>query len=163
LGTFALKLKIGALKIYKSVLGEVKATYCKKDKLKSFKVTSSNDVNQCIRALFPVDLSVREAFVCLYLNRNNRTIGYAVISIGGTSFTVCDPKVVFQHALLCNASSIVLIHNHPSGNIKPSLTDIELTKRLKKIGEFMSLEILDHLIIVDNKKKYYSFADRGML
>lgn len=151
------------MKFYKSVLGEVKATYCKKDKLKSFKVSSSADVNQCIRTLFPIDISIREAFIALYLNRNNRTIGYTIISIGGTSSTVCDPKVVFQHALLCNASAVVLIHNHPSGNIKPSNTDIQLTQSLKKAGEFLSLKILDHLIIAPEKDCFYSFADSGML
>ena len=156
-------MKIGALKIYKSVLGEVKATYCKKDKLKSFKVSSSQDVNECVRALFPVDLSIRESFIALYLNRTNRTIGYAVISIGGTSETICDPKVVFQHALLCNASAVILIHNHPSGNIKPSDADIRLTKKLKQAGEFLSLGILDHIIIAPEKNSFYSFADNGIL
>lgn len=151
------------MKIYKSVLGEIKATYCKKDKLKSFKVSSSNDVNEFVRDLFPIDISLREAIIALYLNRNSRTIGFAVISIGGVSETVCDPKVVFQHALLCNASSIILIHNHPSGNLKPSNTDIELTKRLIKAGEFLSIKIIDHLIITSIKENYYSFADGGII
>lgn len=151
------------MKIYKSVLGEIKAIYCKKDKFNSFKVSNSQDVNEYVRDLFPIDISLREAFIALYLNRNSRTIGFAVISIGGVSETVCDPKVVFQHALLCNASSIILIHNHPSGNLKPSNTDIELTKRLIKAGEFLSINILDHLIITSIKENYFSFADGGII
>lgn len=156
-------MKIGALKIRKATLGEVKAVYRRKREHTSIKIKDSKDVNECIRAIFPVDLALREAFICLYLSRSNQTLGYAVISIGGISATLCDPKVVFQHALLCNASAIILIHNHPSGNLNPSETDLKLTQKLKEIGRFMELEIVDHLIISPEKMNYYSFADSGIL
>ena len=80
---------------------------------------------------------------------------------GGISGTVADPKVIFQVALKANASSVILCHNHPSGNTKPSDNDIQLTKKLKKAGEFLELNVLDHLIITPDS--YFSFADESLL
>ena len=102
-----------------------------------------------------------EEFVILCLNRANKVLGYSKISQGGLSGTVADPKVIFQVALKSNASSIILCHNHPSGNTKPSDNDIQLTKKLKKAGEFLELNVLDHLIITSDA--YFSFADESLL
>ncbi len=102
-----------------------------------------------------------EEFKVLLLNRANRVIGIVPISVGGTAGTVADPKVIFVSALKCNAASIVLCHNHPSGNLKASHADIELTKKLKNAGQFLDLPILDHIILT--KDGFLSFADEGMI
>ena len=102
-----------------------------------------------------------EQFNILLLNRANKVLGIKNISTGGVSGTVADPKTIFQAALKANASSIILSHNHPSGNLNPSQQDIILTKKLKSAGEFLDLPVLDHIIIT--REGYYSFADQGLL
>jgi len=82
------------------------------------------------------------------LSRSNNILGYAQISAGGTSGTVCDPKIVFQYALKLNASGIILAHNHPSGNLKPSQSDLELTEKIQKGGK-----LLDITLLVENPPK----------
>ncbi|WP_421988178.1 JAB domain-containing protein [Roseivirga sp.] len=142
-------------------VAEVQASYNMLNQAEALDLKSSRDVNNYIRNVFPVDIEAREAFMCLYLNRANRVQGFAMISIGGLSSTTADPKIMFQHALLCNASCMIMIHNHPSGNLKPSQQDISLTKKVKEVGALMDLPILDHLIITKND--YFSFADECLL
>lgn len=107
-----------------------------------------------------VDLS-HEEFWLIYLKRNHRIIKKERISIGGISSTVVDPKVIFKKVLEEAASSIILAHNHPSGNLKPSEEDIRLTKKMKEAGNILDVKVLDHLIITDHS--YYSFAANKML
>jgi DNA repair protein RadC len=102
-----------------------------------------------------------EEFKIMLLNRANRVLAIVPISVGGTAGTIADPKVIFVSALKCNAASIVLCHNHPSGNLKPSNADTELTKKLKEAGKFLDLPVLDHIILT--KDGFYSFADEGMM
>ena len=102
-----------------------------------------------------------EEFWILLLNRANQVIRKVNISEGGFSGTVADPKKIFKIALENSASGIILCHNHPSGNIKPSDADIQLTRKLKEAGTHLDLPILDHLIIGD--EKYLSFADDALL
>jgi len=106
------------------------------------------------------DLS-HEEFYVLYLNKANRVMNHKLISSGGITGTVVDMKIVFKHAMELLATSIIAVHNHPSGNINPSQADIELTRKLRMGAEQLELALLDHLIIGD--KAYYSFADQGML
>ena len=102
-----------------------------------------------------------EEFKIILLNRANRVLGIVPISVGGTAGTIADPKVIFVSALKCNASSVILCHNHPSGNLKPSQADIELTRKLKSAGQFLDLPIIEHIILT--KEGYLSFADEGMM
>jgi DNA repair protein RadC len=102
-----------------------------------------------------------EEFVIICLNRANRIPGRARVSSGGLSGTVADPKVIFQIGLKSNASSIILAHYHPSGNLQPSETDIRLTRKNKEAGLILDLQVLDHIILTC--KGYYSFADEGTL
>ena len=102
-----------------------------------------------------------EEFWVLLLNRANQVIRKVNISEGGFSGTVADPKKIFKLALENSASGIILCHNHPSGNLKPSDADINLTRKLKEAGSYLDLPILDHLIIGD--EKYLSFADDALL
>jgi len=105
--------------------------------------------------------SIYEEFWVMFLNRANARLSIHSISEGGQSGTVVDPKKIFKLALEQNAASIVLCHNHPSGNLKPSDADIKLTKKLKEAGQMLDMPVLDHLIIGD--EKYFSFADEGIL
>ena len=126
---------------------------------KKTKVTSSKDVyNYIIGDL--QDLP-HEEFWILTLNRSNLIIAKHKISAGGVSGTVADPKIIFKIALENLASSVILIHNHPSGNLKPSEADIRLTEKLKKSGKILDIPVLDHLIITDSS--YYSFMDEHVL
>lgn len=102
-----------------------------------------------------------EEFWIILLNRANEVIRKTQISSGGVAATVADPKIIFKNAIENLASSMVLVHNHPSGNLKPSQQDIDLTKKLKEGGKMLEIPILDHLIFTDHA--YFSFADEGIL
>lgn len=149
------------VKTYKRVVAELIPKYNKKNQLPSVKVDSSATASEFIRKFYPVDLNYREAFVALYLNRANNVQGFTIISTGGLSGTVADPKLIFQNALLCNASSLIVSHNHPSGNVKPSHADINVTKKIKEVGTALNLPLIDHVILTEND--LFSFADEGLL
>ena len=100
-----------------------------------------------------------EEFKILCLNRANEVLGIYHHSKGGKSGTVVDQKLIFATALKCNASAIIVCHNHPSGNLTPSDSDIKLTKKLKKCGSFLEINVMDHLII--SKNGYLSFINSG--
>ena len=102
-----------------------------------------------------------ESFWIILLNKANKVIRKCIISEGGVSGTVVDPKKIFKIALDQHASSIILGHNHPSGNIQPSEADQKITKKIRDAGFMLDVAVLDHLIIGDDK--YYSFADEGTL
>lgn len=102
-----------------------------------------------------------EEFWILLLNRSNKIIGRKKISEGGVSGTVVDPKIIFKHAIDELATSIVLCHNHPSGVVKPSQADMQLTQKFKEAGKVLDIGVLDHIII--GEKGYYSFADENVL
>jgi DNA repair protein RadC len=104
---------------------------------------------------------IHEEFFALYLNRGNCVIQKKRLSVGGTAGTVVDGKILYKTAIELNAAAIILAHNHPSGRLKPSESDIKITKNLVEFGKFIEIDILDHLIITD--AGYYSFADEGIL
>lgn len=122
-------------------------------------IKSSRDAYNVIAPIL-MDL-VHEEFWILLLNRANRVMKRVKISSGGTSGTVVDSKVVFKAALEHTASSIILCHNHPSGNTQPSQADLDITKKLKSAGKTLDIAVLDHLIITD--RGYFSFADEGKM
>jgi DNA repair protein RadC len=126
--------------------------------LKKPKITSSADVYEAIRP-YLMDLQ-HEQFWVLLLNRANEVIRPQQISIGGVSGTVADPKMIFKAAIEHLASSIILVHNHPSGNLTPSQADKDLTKKVKEGGRTLDIPVLDHLIFSDNG--HFSFADEGI-
>lgn len=102
-----------------------------------------------------------EEFWVLYLNRSNGIIDKEKISLGGTAGTVIDVKIILKHGIEKLSSSIVLVHNHPSGNTQPSESDKQITKKIKEAGKLMDITTVDHVIIGDTK--YFSFADEGLL
>jgi DNA repair protein RadC len=122
-------------------------------------VVSSKDAYNLMRRHL-VDLNHEEFWIIL-LGRSSKILSKELISKGGLSGTVADPKVIFHIALQHQASGIILIHNHPSGNLKPSQLDISLTKRLSEAGRLLDIQIFDHLIIGDTG--YYSFGDESLL
>lgn len=123
------------------------------------KLTSSADAFQLLLPVF-ADLN-HEEFWILMLNQANCVIGKQLISKGGMAGTVADPKIIFKVALENNAASIILAHNHPSENLKPSSQDLSITKKLVEGGKMLDLFVLDHLIMTN--KKYFSFGDEGLI
>ena len=103
-----------------------------------------------------------EEFKIMLLNRSNRVLGIASISKGGITGTVTDVRVILQYAINGNASGIILAHNHPSGNLKPSETDLSITKKIKDSAAMMEINVLDHIIVI-SERKYFSLADEELL
>ena len=129
------------------------------DRPQRARITCSRDAyNEMIPHLID---KPHEEFWILLLNRANEVLRPVQISSGGVAGTVADPKLIFKHALEQLASSVILFHNHPSGNLTPSQADKDLTRKLKEAGRMLDLPILDHLIFTDSG--YYSFADEGIL
>jgi DNA repair protein RadC len=102
-----------------------------------------------------------EEFWILLLRRSNHVLAEIKISSGGLAGTVADPKIIFGRALALRAAAIVLIHNHPSGNPKPSTSDKSLTNNMREAGKFLDLPVLDHIIVAG--KQYVSFVDEGLI
>ena len=107
-----------------------------------------------------MDLS-HEVFAVLFLNRANRIRHFEIISSGGMTGTVADPRIILKKALEEEAVSIILCHNHPSGNLKPSRADEELTKKIQQATKFFDIMLLDHIIV--STDGYFSFADEGLI
>ncbi|HQW92884.1 MAG TPA: DNA repair protein RadC, partial [Ferruginibacter sp.] len=122
-------------------------------------IRSSNNIAQYLRASIK-DFSY-EVFAVIFLNRANKINHFEIISKGGISGTVADPRIILKKALEEDATAIVLCHNHPSGNLQPSRADEELTKKIKEAAAFFDIKILDHIIV--SEEGYYSFADDGIL
>lgn len=129
------------------------------DRPQRARVTCSRDAyNEMIPHLMD---KPHEEFWILLMNRANEILRPVQISTGGVSGTVADPKIIFKQAIEHLASSMILFHNHPSGNLTPSQADKDLTRKLKDAGRLLDIPVLDHLIFTD--KAYYSFADEGVL
>lgn len=131
----------------------------KTDNNKQDKISSSVDVYELMKPELN-DLP-HEEFWLLLLSRANKVIKKQPISQGGVSGTVADPKLIFGHALSHLASGIILVHNHPSGNTKPSEADKRLTRQLSEAGKLLEISVLDHVIFTDSG--YFSFADESLL
>ncbi|CAM4173239.1 RadC family protein [Flavobacterium antarcticum] len=142
-------------------IAEISVSYStsKEEKLKVTKSKDSYDI--LISNWNKNTLELQEEFKILLLNRNNKVLGIYPISRGGTAGTVVDVKLVFSVALKCNASSIIICHNHPSGNLNPSESDKVMTEKLRKAGGYLDIALLDHIIIT--KYGFFSFADEGLI
>jgi len=126
------------------------------------KITSSKDAAELLMGLWNENkIDFVEQFKVLLLNRANRVLGIVDISSGGVTGTVADPKLIFVAALTANAVGIIISHNHPGSNLKPSRADEELTQKIKNAGKFLDISLLDHVIVTS--EGYYSFADEGLL
>jgi DNA repair protein RadC len=125
-------------------------------------IEKSSDAANILRVLWEDGkLELVEQFKVLFLNRANKVIGLFNVSSGGITGTVADPRIIFTAALKLNSVGILLCHNHPSGNLKPSRADEELTQKMKGAGALLDIKVLDHIILT--AEQYYSFADEGLL
>jgi len=122
-------------------------------------VQSSKDIAAYLKALLK-DFTY-EVFAVLFLNRANKIKHFEIVSRGGITGTVADPRIILKKALEEDATSIVLSHNHPSGSLKPSKADEELTKKIKEAAKYFDIKVIDHIIVSD--EGYYSFADNGLM
>jgi DNA repair protein RadC len=122
-------------------------------------VSASKEIADYLQAKFR-DLR-HEVFAVMYLNRANKVNHFEIVSEGGITGTVADPRVILKKALEEDAVNIILCHNHPSGSLKPSRQDEELTRKITEAARYFDIRVVDHLIVSD--AGYYSFADEGLL
>jgi len=122
-------------------------------------VNASADVAKYLQTLLKDHR--HEVFAVLFLNRANKINHFEIVSTGGITGTVADPRIILKKALEEDAVSIILCHNHPSGSLKPSRADEELTQKIKEAARYFDIKVMDHLIVSDDG--YYSFADEGLL
>lgn len=142
-------------------IAEVKISYTSKTKYADrIKVVTSMEAVEAIRKIWPSYEHVEFAYVVL-LNRQNQILGVHQLSKGGMNGTVIDLRVIFQVALKANANAIILVHNHPSGNLDPSEADKQITLKVKEAGKVLEIPLLDHIILTD--EGHFSFADEGYL
>ncbi len=137
-------------------LGKRRNAACR---LPEIKISGSKDVFDLFQPLLG-DLPYEEFWILL-LNRANRVIDKIKISQGGISGTIIDPRIILKNAVDKLASTIILCHNHPSGNLKPSDADIRITTKMKESSQLMDINLIDHIIITEDS--YFSFADEGMI
>lgn len=124
------------------------------------KIRSSDDSYEVIKQFWHEDIEIYESFFILLLNRANMTIGWAKISQGGITGTVVDIKILLKYVVDSLASGVIIAHNHPSGNLIPSQSDIDITRKVKEALSYLDSQLLDHLIITPDNG-YHSMADNG--
>ncbi|CAN5510371.1 DNA repair protein RadC [soil metagenome] len=122
-------------------------------------ILHSRDIAEFLRA--KLKYMKREVFAVVFLNRANKVMHHEIISEGGITGTVADPRVILKKALEHDAVNIILCHNHPSGSVKPSRQDEELTQKIKEAARYLDIKVMDHIIVSEDG--YYSFADEGIL
>lgn len=144
-------------------ISEIDVIYRSKISVRERKlVCRSRDLYSLFLSVWDMDkIELVEQFKVLFLNKANRVLGVLHVSTGGITETIADVRIIFGAALKLNAVLLVLCHNHPSGNLKPSYPDEILTTTFKEAGRILHIRVLDHLII--SKENYYSFADDGAL
>lgn len=125
------------------------------------KVTNQYDAVEIFRSIWDNDIEYRERFYVIYLNRQNKVLGYYLISVGSSCGTVVETKMIFQPAINLHASSIIIAHNHPSGNLNPSEADIKLTKKICEAGSILEIPVQDHIILTVDS--FYSFGQHNIL
>ena len=147
-----------------NLVAELEVKYVPKRGRKPYgEIRTSNDAFKILYPLFnPDTIRLQEQFIVLYLNNASAVIGYFNCSIGGTTGTCVDNKIILSVALRCVAQSIIIAHNHPSGKLIASTSDKKVTASLKQAAELMGITLMDHLI-VSGDNDYFSFADYGIL
>lgn len=157
-----LQLKIKGLGIAKSIsIAAALELGIRRDSFEKKKTTifSSKDIAEFLRA--QMQYKSHEVFAVVFLNRANKILHHEIISEGGITGTVADPRIILRKALEHNATGIILSHNHPSGNLKPSKQDEDITHKIREAAKYFDIVIIDHIIVSD--EGYFSFADEGLL
>ena len=132
-----------------------------KSDIPAAKIVSSHDAATYARQFYFDDIEIYESMFLMLLNRANNVVGYVKISQGGTAGTIVDMKMLANYAINSLCHSIILVHNHPSGNINPSQNDVDLTKKAKEGLKLFDIAVLDHIIIT--KESHYSLAENGII
>jgi len=149
------------MKQFKTKLPEILLSY-RRGTEAVVKIKQAEDAYNVFTTIYDADtIDYIESSYALFLNRANNTIGWLRLSQGGTCATIIDTKVLFATALKCGASAVIISHNHPSGELKPSEQDKTVTQKLKQAGLLLDISLLDHLILTT--EGFYSFADDGLL
>jgi DNA repair protein RadC len=149
------------MKTYKSNFPQITLKLKKGEEL-NCKIMTSKDAADLFRKIWDVDsLPINESMICIFLNRQNNTIGWYKVSQGGLAGTVIDIRLILATALTSLAHGVIICHNHPSGNLTPSESDTKITKRLQEAGKLMDIGILDHIILTEDD--YYSMTDNGII
>ena len=144
-------------------IAEIEVKYSTKIKASDrIKVVTSCAAADAFRELWNQSMEYKESFYAMYLNRNNKVLGIHKVAEGGLCGTVVDVRCVFQVGLKANACSVIVAHNHPSGNEMPSEADKSITQKIKEAGKFLDIPLLDHLIMLPGDG-YMSFADDGLI
>ena len=142
-------------------MAEVQITYSSKVKSADrIKISSSEEAVNAFRAFWPSYEHIEFTYMLL-LNRQNQITGKYFLAKGGITGTVVDVRVIFQVAIKANSTSILLAHNHPSGNLQPSDADRKITRQVKEAGKILDIALLDHLILTE--ESFLSMADEGLL
>jgi DNA repair protein RadC len=145
------------MKTYKTNLPEITLKLKKGNVLKA-KLRTSKEAANIFRQIWDVDsLGIFESVIVIFLNRNNNTIGWYKVSQGGLTSSIIDNRLILVTALNCLATGIIMCHNHPSGNLQPSDSDINMTLKLRNAAEIFDINIVDHIILTE--ESHYSMAD----
>lgn len=148
------------MKTYKTNI-ELISLVREKTNYKRAKLRTSENAADYARQFFSDDLTIYESFFMIMLNNSNNTTGYVKISQGGIVGTLVDVRIVSKYAIESLAVGVILVHNHPSGTLKPSQADIQITKKIKDALALHDTKVIDHIILTENH--YFSFADENMI
>ena len=151
------------MKTTSTYLNELSITYNKK-LFSNTSINNSNTTARLIREIYEQtssEIELKEYFFIILLNRANEVIGYHKLSEGGICATLVDIRIAFATALKSLAVGMIMVHNHPSGNLKPSEQDLKLTRDFKAAGELLDVKVFDHIILTSDS--YYSFIDEGKM
>ena len=142
-------------------LAEIKVSYSTNNTPK-IKITKGEEAYKVLLDSWDINtIELQEEFKVLLLNKANEVLGIYPLSKGGIAGTLIDVRLIFGVSLKCNATGIIICHNHPSGNLKPSIADINITKKIKECSSLLDIALIDHLII--SKTGFYSFINSGDL
>jgi len=142
-------------------LAEIKVSYSTNN-IPKIKITKGEEAYRVLLEFWDKGtIELQEEFKVLLLNKANEVLGIYPLSIGGITAAIVDVRLIFSVALKCNATGIIICHNHPSGNLKPSVADINITKKIKECSTLLDITLIDHLII--SKEGFYSFINSGDL
>jgi DNA repair protein RadC len=145
-------------------LSEIRLYYKPKKQMLHPVIMDAQTAYNALLSFYPKNtLALQEQFVILYLNRLNAVLGGYQCSKGGLTGTIADIRLILGVALKAGSTNIIISHNHPSGNIRPSSQDVELTKRLSEAAKIMEINVLDHIIISPDPSSFYSFADNSQI
>jgi DNA repair protein RadC len=149
------------MKTYKTTVSQYGLKKIKDADVPKAKISSSTDAAEYARQFYFEDIEIYESMFLILLNRPNITTGWVKISQGGQAGTMCDPKIVAKYAIESMAASVILVHNHPTGNTKPSDADQRITTQIKNGLQLLDVTLLDHVILT--KESHYSFGDERLV